>query len=57
MDFLYWAFTDGQTKVQALNYAPLPDTVASDDLAQMGKLQFNGKTLAPSSTVKGGSSS
>jgi phosphate transport system substrate-binding protein len=53
VDFLYWALTTGQTQVQSLNYAPLPDAVAQADLAQMSQLEFNGKTLTPSASVKG----
>ncbi len=52
VDFLYWALTQGQTQVQTLNYAPLPDSVAQDDLAQLDQLTFSGAALAPSSTVK-----
>ena len=53
MDFLYWALTDGQKLVTSLNYAPLPDTITKQDLDSLSQLQFNGKTLAPSSTVTG----
>ncbi len=53
VDFLYWALTQGQTMVQSLNYAPLPDQVAQADLAQLDELQYQGQTLAPSSAVKG----
>ncbi|HEX9124376.1 MAG TPA: phosphate ABC transporter substrate-binding protein PstS [Actinomycetota bacterium] len=52
VDFLYWALTQGQAQVQSLNYAPLPDSVAQADLAQLDQLQYNGQTLAPSSAVK-----
>jgi phosphate transport system substrate-binding protein len=52
VDFLYWALTKGQAQVQSLNYAPLPDSVQQADLAQLDQLQYNGSTLAPSSTVK-----
>jgi phosphate transport system substrate-binding protein len=52
VDFLYWALTKGQTQVQSLNYAPLPDSVLEADLAQLDQLQYKGSTLAPSSTVK-----
>jgi phosphate ABC transporter phosphate-binding protein len=55
VDFLYWALTTGQSKVQALNYAPLPASVLADDLAQLDLLKFNGAALAPSSTVRGAS--
>jgi phosphate transport system substrate-binding protein len=53
VDFVYWALTEGQSKVKALNYAPLPSSVDQADLKQLDQLQFQGKTLAPSSTVKG----
>ncbi len=51
VDFLQWALTDGQKLVTSLNYAPLPDAIGKQDLANLSQLQFNGKTLAPSSTV------
>jgi phosphate transport system substrate-binding protein len=53
VDFLYWALTTGQNKVQSLNYAPLPASVVADDLAQLDLLKYSGKGLSPSSTVKG----
>ena len=53
VDFLYWALTEGQTQVQSLNYAPLPDSVLQVDLAQLDQLQYGGSTLTPSSAVKG----
>jgi phosphate transport system substrate-binding protein len=51
VDFLQWALTDGQKLVTSLNYAPLPDAIAKQDLDNLSQLQFNGKTLAPSSSV------
>jgi phosphate transport system substrate-binding protein len=53
VDLLYWALTTGQTQVESLNYAPLPASVLTADMAQLNELQYNGSTLAPSSSVKG----
>ncbi|HSU59636.1 MAG TPA: phosphate ABC transporter substrate-binding protein PstS [Bryobacteraceae bacterium] len=36
-NFLNWMLTDGQTMVQSLDYAPLPDQVKSKELAQISE--------------------
>lgn len=36
--FLNWMLTDGQTMVQSLDYAPLPDQVKSKELAQISEI-------------------
>src|SRR6185312_6096732 len=38
-NFLNWMLTDGQTMVQSLDYAPLPDQVKSKELAQISEIR------------------
>jgi phosphate transport system substrate-binding protein len=52
IDFVYWALTKGQSQVQQLNYAPLPDAVVQADLAQLKELTYKGGNLQPSPSVK-----
>jgi len=51
-DFVYWALTKGQQEVSGLNYAPLPSTVAQQDLQQLTQLTYNGQGIQPSPSVK-----
>ncbi len=48
VDLLKWMLTDGQNEVKDLNFAPLPSSVASQALSQIGQLTFQGQPLTPS---------
>ncbi len=52
VDFWTWALTKGQAELGALNYASLPDSVATSSLAEVAKITVNGKALTPSAGVK-----
>jgi phosphate transport system substrate-binding protein len=53
VDFLNWALTTGQGTVQSLNYAPLPQDIATQALDLVGQLTYNGAAMTPSSNVSG----
>ena len=52
VDFLYWALTKGQSTVQSVNYAPLPDAIQQQALSLLGQIKYNGQTIEPSPAVK-----
>jgi phosphate transport system substrate-binding protein len=52
VDFVYWALNDGQSKVRALNYAQLPETVRAATQRQLDELQFGSQTIKPTPTVR-----
>jgi len=45
-DFLRWALTSGQSRAAALDYAPLPKSVADALVARLATLQSGGATAA-----------
>jgi phosphate transport system substrate-binding protein len=52
VDFWTWALTKGQSQLQTLNYAPLPQKVQTDALAEVAKIKANGSAVTPSPAVK-----
>jgi phosphate transport system substrate-binding protein len=52
VDFWTWALTKGQSQLQALNYAPLPQKVQTDAMAQVSEITANGTAVTPSQAVK-----
>jgi len=52
VDLLYWALTKGQAEVPTLNYAPLPAGIATQALALVSQLTYQGQALTPSPVVK-----
>jgi phosphate transport system substrate-binding protein len=52
VDFVYWALTKGQDEVSQLNYAPLPNSIATKALETLATITSNGTPIQPSSTVK-----
>ncbi len=52
VDYWTWCLTKGQAQVTALNYAPLPQKVATDSLAEVAKITANGTPVTPSAVVK-----
>jgi len=48
VDFWHWALTKGQSETNAVNYAPLPSSVAQGALAQLAQVTVNGKQVTPS---------
>jgi phosphate transport system substrate-binding protein len=51
VDFFTWGLTKGQSDDSALNYAPLPSSVATAALADLGKITVNGQAVTPSSGI------
>lgn len=51
-DFWYWSLTKGQSGLAALNYAPLPQAVQTQALAELGKISSSGTSVTPSPSVK-----
>jgi phosphate transport system substrate-binding protein len=51
VDLVYWALTKGQGEVQALNYAPLPDSIRRQALGLLSQVTAAGKAIKPSSAV------
>ncbi len=52
VDFWTWALTKGQSELQTMNYAPLPEKVRTDALAQLGQVTVNGSAVTPSESAK-----
>lgn len=52
VDFWTWALTKGQAELGTLNYASLPDAVATASLAEVAKITVNGTAVTPSASVK-----
>lgn len=52
VDFWTWALTKGQSELGALNYAPLPDSVAKASLAEVAKITVNGKAVTPTAGIQ-----
>lgn len=52
VDFWTWALTKGQSELNTLNYAPLPDAVAKASLDEVAKITVNGKAVTPSASVQ-----
>jgi len=48
VSFFHWGLTSGQTKLKALNYAPLPASVLAGALLQLKRVQANGSAITPS---------
>lgn len=48
VDFWHWALTKGQSQTNAINYAPLPSSVAQGALQELAKVKVNGKAITPS---------
>lgn len=46
VSFLWWAIHDGQSTAGALQYVPLPSSVASGDVATIQSITFNGQPLS-----------
>jgi len=44
-DFIAWAMTEGQKSAEALDYAPLPESVVKVNQANLASLTFGGKPL------------
>jgi len=51
VDFIQWALTTGQATVTKLNYSPLPTDIATQDLAQLSQITYNGSAITPSTAV------
>jgi phosphate transport system substrate-binding protein len=51
VDFFAWGLKKGQSDDSALNYAPLPSTIASAALADLGKITVNGQAVKPSAGI------
>ncbi len=47
-NFWTWALTKGQSATTAINYAPLPSSVAQSALAEVKKISVNGTAVTPS---------
>ena len=47
VDFWHWSLTTGQAQLTALNYAPLPSSVAQGSLSEVAKVTVNGKAVTP----------
>ncbi|MDP9302332.1 MAG: phosphate ABC transporter substrate-binding protein PstS [Actinomycetota bacterium] len=48
VDFVHWALTQGQPTAAKLNYAPLPQDIAQQALAQLSNVTYQGKPIQPS---------
>ncbi|MEP7060323.1 MAG: phosphate ABC transporter substrate-binding protein PstS [Actinomycetota bacterium] len=48
VDFLHWGLTTGQDTAGALNYAPLPSDIATQALAALATVTYNGTPITPS---------
>jgi phosphate transport system substrate-binding protein len=48
VDFLHWGLTKGQDTAASLNYAPLPSDIATQALAALATLTYNGQPMTPS---------
>ena len=48
VSFFHWGLTQGQTKLKALNYAPLPASILAGSLLQLKRVQANGSAITPS---------
>jgi phosphate transport system substrate-binding protein len=48
VSFFHWGLTQGQAKLKALNYAPLPANIAAGSLVELKKVQANGTAITPS---------
>jgi phosphate transport system substrate-binding protein len=48
VDFLHWGLTKGQDTAASLNYAPLPSDIATQALAALATLTYNGQPITPS---------
>lgn len=52
-DLVYWALTKGQGEVTALNYSPLPSSIARQALDAITQIKDGSKALQPSPAVTG----
>ena len=48
VDFWHWGLTKGQALLTALNYAPLPSSVAQGALQELTKINVGGTAITPS---------
>ena len=48
VDFLHWGLTKGQDTATSLNYAPLPSGIATQAMAALATLTYNGQPITPS---------
>lgn len=48
VDFLHWGLTKGQDTAASLNYAPLPGDIATQALAALATVTYNGQPITPS---------
>lgn len=48
VDFLHWGLTKGQDAAATLNYAPLPGSIATQALAALATLTYNGQPITSS---------
>ncbi|MGZ6545966.1 MAG: phosphate ABC transporter substrate-binding protein PstS [Actinomycetota bacterium] len=51
VDFFHWGLTKGQADATALNYAPLPSSVAQAALQELAKVSYNGTPITPSANA------